>query len=462
MNSHRGYLLGTAAVCALVAGATSASAGGFAIREQSTSSQGASFAGNAASPDLSAMFWNPAAAANKNGTNSESSYSLIVPNAEINVTSASHPNSPALNGAINSPTFGNRSGDIGSVAALGASYFAYQFVNYDPNLFLAIAMNSPYGLKTDLDRSFDNYRGAVIGRESKLVTINVNPTLAYRLSDSLSVGVGAQFQYGSGRFSFATGLPSGQDSRFDGTGVAIGATAGVMWKPAAGTTIGLGWRSQMTQELDGSYINTPGAAPGANPQLPPGLRSVTATTEIELPNTVTLSLRQQVAPNARVLGTVEWSQWSRLKELRVLATGESAGLASGVVIPNTSGSATIGSVSGTVIGVLPANWADGWFFALGGEYDLTKQLTVRAGGAYEISPVDAPRKRLIGIPDNDRIWASAGATYKWSDTLTFDVAYTHLFVKDSQIDRESLSGFRVLGNVDASTDIVSVSMKTKW
>lgn len=408
------------------------------------------------------MFWNPAAAANKNGTNSESSYSLIVPNAEINVTSASHPNSALLNGAINSPTFGNRSGDIGSLAALGASYFSYQFVNYDPNLFLAIAMNSPYGLKTDLDRSFDNYRGAVIGRESKLVTINVNPTLAYRLSDSLSVGVGAQFQYGSGRFSFATGLPSGQDSRFDGTGVAIGATAGLMWKPAAGTTIGLGWRSQMTQELDGSYINTPGAAPGANAALPPGLRSVTATTEIELPNTVTLSLRQQVAPNARVLGTVEWSQWSRLKELRVLATGESAGLASGVVIPNSSGSATIGSVSGTVIGVLPANWADGWFFALGGEYDLTKQLTVRAGGAYEISPVDAPRKRLIGIPDNDRIWASAGATYKWSDTLTFDVAYTHLFVKDGQIDRESLSGFRVLGNVEASTDIISVSMKSKW
>lgn len=432
------------------------------MREQSTSSQGASFAGNAASPDLSAMFWNPAAAANKNGTNSESSYSLIVPRAEISVTSATHPNSAALNGAINSPAFGNSSGDIGSVALLGASYLAYQFVNYDPNLFLAIALNSPYGLKTDLDRGNENYRGAVIGRESKLLTINVNPTLAYRLSNTLSVGVGAQFQYGNGRFSFATGLPNGQDSRFDGTGVAIGATAGVMWKPAAGTTIGLGWRSQMTQELDGSYINSAGAAPGANPALPGGIRSVTATTEIELPNTVTLSLRQQVTSNTRLLGTVEWSQWSRLKELRVLATGESAGPVNGVLIPNSSGSATIGSVSGTVIGVLPADWTDGWFFALGGEVDINKQLTVRAGGAYEISPIDAPRKRLIGIPDSDRIWASAGASYKWSDTLTFDIAYTHLFVKDSQIDRESLGGFRVLGNVDASTDIVSVSMKSKW
>ncbi len=462
MNNHRGYLLGTAAVCALVAGATSASAGGFALREQSTSSQGASFAGNAASPDISAMFWNPAAAANKNGTNSESSYSLIVPRGELNVTSASHPTNATLNGAINSASFGNTSGDIGSLALLGASYFSYQFVNYDPNLFLAIAMNSPFGLKTDLDRNYDTYKGSVVGRETKLLTMSLNPTLAYRLSDSLSVGVGAQLQYGKGRFSFATGLPSGQDSRFDGTGLAVGATAGLMWKPAAGTTIGLGWRSQLSQDLDGAYINTPGAAPGANAALPPGLRTVNASTTIELPNIVTLSLRQQVTSNTRVLGTVEWSQWSRLKELRVVSTGESVGAASGVLIPNSTGSATIGAVPGTVIGVLPAQWSDGWFFALGGEYDVNKQLTVRAGGAYEVSPIDAPRKRLIGIPDNDRIWASAGATYKWSETLSFDIAYTHLFVKDSQFDRESLSGFRVQGTVDASTDIVSVSMKTKW
>ncbi len=462
MNNHRRYLLGTAAVGALVMSAATASAGGFALREQSTSSQGASFAGNAASPDLSAMFWNPAAAANKNGTNTESNYSLIVPRADITITSATHPTNAALNGAIQSPAFGNSSGDIGSLALLGASYFSYQFVNYDPNLFLGLAFNSPFGLKTDLDRGHENYKASVVGRETKLLTLNLNPTMAYRLSNSLSVGVGAQLQYGKGRFSFATGLPDGQDTRFDGTGLAIGATAGLMWKPAAGTTIGLGWRSQMSQDLDGAYINTPGAANGANPALPGGLRSVDAKTTIELPNIVTLSLRQQVTSNTRLLGTVEWSQWSRLKELRVVSDGTSSGLASGVLIPNSTGAATIGAVPGTVIGVLPANWSDGWFFALGGEYDVNKQLTVRAGGAYEISPVDAPKKRLIGIPDNDRIWASLGATYKWSETLTFDVAYTHLFVKDGQMDRDSLSGFHVLGNVDASTDIISVAMKTKW
>lgn len=459
MYAHRNYLLGTVAACAMLAGATAATAGGFALREQSVSSQGASFAGNAANSDLSAMFWNPAAAANKTGPglHSESHYSLIVPRAEINVTSASHPLNAGLNGAINSGAFGNSSGDIGALALLGSSYYSYQFVNFDPNLFLGVSLTTPFGLKTDLDKQFDTYKGAVVGRESKLLTFNLNPVLAYRLSSSLTVGAGAQFQYGKGRFSFATGLPSGQDTRFDGTGLAVGATAGLMWKPAAGTTIGLGWRSQMSQDLDGAFINTPGTSTL-------GLRSVDAKTTIELPNVVTLSLRQSVTSNMRVLGTVEWSQWSRLKELRVTADGSSPSvLAGGVIIPTNTGNPSLAAtVPGTVIGVLPADWSDGWFFALGGEYDLTRQLTVRAGGAYEISPVDSPRKRLIGIPDNDRIWASVGATYKWSETMSFDFAYTHLFVKDSTFNRDSLSGFNVVGTVDASTDIISVSMKSKW
>lgn len=450
MKLKRAGLWGPVACGMLCVAAGSAVAGGFALREQSTSSQGASFAGNAAGNDLSAMFWNPAAAANLGGFNTESHYALIVPRAEISAVSAIHPTNGGLNAALGAA--GNSSGDIGTLALVSSSYMAYQFRNYDPNLFLGIAMNTPFGLKTDLDKGNENYKGSLVGRESKLLTINVSPTLAYRLAPHLTVGVGAQFQYGKGRFSFATGLPNGTDSRFDGSGVAIGATAGIMWKPTAATTVGLGWRSQLSQKLDGAYINTAGAP------NPFGLQSVDATATLELPNIVTLSLRQALSANTRLLGTIEWSQWSRFKEIKLVGDGTSA-LS---LVPQLNGGALPGVVPGTVIGVLPADWSDGWFMALGGEYDVNRQLTLRAGGAYEISPIDNARKRLIGIPDNDRIWASLGATYKWSETTTFDLAYTHLFVKDSRVDRESLTGVHFIGNVDASTDIVSLSMKSKW
>ncbi len=225
MKINRAGLLGSVAVGALCLAAQAAMAGGFAIREQSTSHQGASFAGNAAGGDLSSMFWNPAAAALKNGFNTESHYSLIVPRGEIEITSASHPTNGPVNAALNAAP--NNSGNIGTLAALGSTYLAYQFKNYDPNLFLGMAINSPYGLKTDLDHGHDKYKGAVVGRESRLLTMNISPTLAYRVSSTLMVGVGAQIQYGNGRFSFATGVPSGADARFDGTGVALGATAGI-------------------------------------------------------------------------------------------------------------------------------------------------------------------------------------------------------------------------------------------
>ena len=61
-KTMRQALLAAAASAAMLATAGAAVAGGLAVREQSTSSQGASFAGSAAGGDLSSMFWNPAAA----------------------------------------------------------------------------------------------------------------------------------------------------------------------------------------------------------------------------------------------------------------------------------------------------------------------------------------------------------------------------------------------------------------
>jgi long-chain fatty acid transport protein len=110
-----------------------------------------------------------------------------------------------------------------------------------------------------------------------------------------------------------------------------------------------------------------------------------------------------------------------------------------------------------------SKWADGWFFSLGGEYDVNNKLTLRTGAAYEISPVDDPTKRIAGIPDSDRIWASIGASYKWSPTTTFDLAYTHVFLKDAQLDRLAAgTNNRVLADTTASTDIISVGMKMKF
>ena len=67
------------------------------------------------------------------------------------------------------------------------------------------------------------------------------------------------------------------------------------------------------------------------------------------------------------------------------------------------------------------------------------------------------------MPDSDRWWVSGGATYKWSDKISFDFAYTHIFFDDAPIQRSNLNNtLTFTGQADQSADIVSVSMKTKW
>jgi long-chain fatty acid transport protein len=426
-STFSAILAGTSIAALTAVLATSASAGGFAIREQSVESQGASFAGSAAFGGLSSMYWNPAAAANKDGMNFDSNYTVILPTADIHVKGGT----AFVAGGTND------SGNIGSKALVPASYANYQFANYDKNLYLGLGLNSPFGLSTEPENK--NYTGAVLGRTSRLFTLNVNPNLAYRLSPSLTVGAGVQMMYANGTFKFATGNGAGPTTGFEGTGVAFGATAGLMYTPTSGTTIGLGYRSRMNEKLEGNFytVGTPFAG------------GVAASTEVKLPDIVTLSLKQALSSNTRLLGTVEWSNWSRFEELRVTST--------------TGGRTVLGaSTPGSSIAAIPANWNDGWFFSLGGEYDVNHLLTLRTGVAYEISPVDDPTKRIAGIPDSDRIWASLGASYKWSDTTTFDLAYTHIFLKDAEINRLSLSGSTVLADTSASTDIISVGMKMKF
>jgi long-chain fatty acid transport protein len=415
MSVQRTTLLGSVAVVALIAVSATASAGGFAIREQSVESQGASFAGSAAGGGgLSGMFWNPAITATKDGMNSDSNYSLIVPNAEIHVDKAhSH---PALG------AFAADSGNIAGVAVVPASYFNYQFKNFDPNLYIGLGINSPFGLTTEPENP--NYGGAVLGRTSKLFTMNFNPTLAYKITPAISIGAGLQVMYADGSFKFAAGLPNAPTAGFEGNDIAVGFTAGINLNPVAGTNIGLGYRSRMNEKLEGSFF-----APGV---------ILNANVDLKLPDIVTLSIRQAIAPNMRLLGTVEWTNWSVFEELRVKRQG-----ASDIAIP--------------------ANWSDSWLFSVGAEYDMNRALTLRTGVGYEISPVDDPTKRIVGIPDSDRIWASLGGSYKWTESTTIDFAYTHIFLKDESLRRTSVAaGLPVVADVEAKTDILSVALKTKW
>jgi long-chain fatty acid transport protein len=449
-------LMATTAVAALLATSNAASAGGFYIREQSAEFQGMSFAGDAAGTAISSMFWNSAATANRDGLNTESSYTVISADSKVTVTNYDTtgisdfvPAQQLADYLFSTVPAG--SGDIGPPAFVGATYGSYQL---SKNVFIGMAVNAPFGLKTDPENY--NYQGSVIAQKTELRTYNFNPTVAIRIAPGISVGVGAQIQTAEGAFRFASGTPvhddnlgaaSGFTSKVEGNGWGFGGTAGIMIDATPTTRIGVGYRSQIDQDIDG-HISTDGF---------PALSQDTEVT-LKLPDVVTFSIRQVVSPVMRLNGTFEWTNWSRFKDLTVIAAETGINVLHNPTTPTPDKN----SPAGSEIASIPQNWSDGYFLSGGVEYDIYPTLTGRAGVAYEWSPVDAPEKRSTGFPDANRVWLSGGFSWAFTPTTTIDFGYTHVFVEDSDFSRESLSNVLVEGDVETKIDIVSVGIKTKW
>jgi long-chain fatty acid transport protein len=422
----------TTFAAALLLGASAACAGGFAVREQGALGQGASFAGAGASSALSSMFMNSAAVTTLSGTNADSSLSYIAP--EGNLTAGAGTTASRLNSANWS-----NSTDIGRDAYVPAAYLSHQFKS-DPRFYIGLGVNSAFGLHTEPDK---RWSGSEVGGSTSLFTINYNPVLGYKLSDQLSVAAGPAFEYAKGTFKFATGTPTGPNTYFTGTDVAVGATAGLMYTPTQATRIGLGWRSQITHTLEGNFGTNPGFPVG------PGVSPLASKVDLRLPDIVNLSLQQAIAPNTRLLATVEWTNWSRFGGLEVTAA--------------TSGATVLGAkATGASIAKISGDWDDGWFFSGGLEYDVNSQLTVRAGGAYELSPITKASERIVGIPDANRIWASFGLSYAMSPTTSIDFGYSHVFVEDTKVERDNVAkSVHLSAALDASVDIFTLGVRMK-
>jgi long-chain fatty acid transport protein len=433
--SYRGVktlLLACVGVGALIAATADANAGGFAVREQSAFGQGSSFAGVAAGGSLSSMFWNPATMTQVPGIQFESVLTGIMPYA------ANTPGTPSTFLGLGG------TGDTANDALVPAAYFSWQF---KPNMWLGLSVNSPFGLSVSFPGS---WAGRDYAGNTSLKTYNATPSFAYEINNWLSIGIGVQVQYAKADLS--TGLPTGgatDQLSLTGSGWGYGFTAGLTLTPTPTTTIGLGYRSAMNQKINGT-LSLPAGAIYSPPFSTPG----SASTTLNLPDVVSLGLRQRVGAQWTLLGTAEWTNWSRIGTSNVVQSNGAPAL-----ILNTFGGGAM---------TLPFQYRDGWFFSLGAEYQWNPQLALRGGIGFEQTPI-SDQVRTPRLPDNDRTWLSLGGTYRLTPKMSFDLAYSHLFVKSTSITISDTSNPWFIpalgtytGTVDSHVDIISVALKYRW
>lgn len=436
----KSVLLACCGVGVLLAATADANAGGFALREQSAYGQGSSFAGIAAGGALSSMFWNPATITQFNGKTIEQDVSAILPHASHSFTTATD----AAFGAV---------GNSGMDALLPSGYASWQL---NERFWLGLSMNAPFGLGVHFPQAWAGARGAS-GESTKVETYNFSPTAAYKINDMISVALGVQAQYMKASYDIFSnpfgpgGVGGTQISTLNGAGWGFGWTAGVTLTPLAKTQIGIGYRSAINQKINGT-LDVPTFVQGLAPATPGSVNVV-----LNLPDVVTLGLRQGIGDRWTLLAGVEWSHWSRI------------------------GTANLYRPNGTPALILnnpvrfPFQYSDGWFYSLGGEYKLDPAWTVRAGIAYEKSPI-TDGVRTARIPDNDRMWYSVGATYKPANLrgFTFDAGYSFIDVKNTPIcmgpaaaggcpsNPWSSTTSSYVGSVSSYINIVSVAVRYQW
>jgi len=469
--SHRSRLTLTAlTLVAAGAFAPQAQASGFQLREQSPLSQGNAFAGiSAGGGDISALFFNPAVMTQYDGWQFSLGGTYVGLGAKFENASGSRTPvlqglgffSAPVTGANLSPISGPTSHGNAAISAVLPEFNIMYSVNKD--LKLGLSVNVPFGLTTEYD---SNWVGRYHALKSDLKTIDVAPSIAYRVNDQFTFGVAFvarkanaeltnAVDYGSalglkvGGALAAAGLSTvspgpGQNSPvanvamgapnatfgtpgyatpgawdgqggLKGDGWGYGWKAGFTYQPSQDFRLGFAYHAAMTMTLKGDATFTyPTNLPTTDllALQGAGLTNGKGQADLPLPSTASLGFDWKVSPTFSLQGEVAQTSWSKFKTLDVKFTSNTA--------PQVTDSIT------------DESWKDTTFISVGGTWKLNQEWTVRAGAAFDQSAVD-DNHRTPRIPDNDRKWASFGCSYAFSKKTTLDIGYSRLFISDGKV-----------------------------
>jgi long-chain fatty acid transport protein len=430
MDSNKEVVMKTkfrkAALAAAVAGtfagaSTGVQAGAFALIEQNASGLGNAYAGAAAvAEDASTIFFNPA------GMSLIDRPQLVVAGHVIAV-SADFSGTGSRPLALGGGTFSGTA-DAGESAFVPNLYFAMPI---NERMHFGVGLNVPFGLTTDYD---DNWVGRFQGIKSELMTVNINPSISYMLSDTVSIGAGINYQRADVELTNASVTGAGEGrTKLEADDDAWGWNVGVLFQAGPATKVGVAYRSVMDYSLEGDATTI-----AAGAIQPAG--TFAAKADATFPDMVSLSLAHALSDRLELLADATFTRWSELEAVRVI------------------------DGTGTTRDVLDFDFNDTWRYSVGANYKWNDQWTLKAGVAYDQTPVKNAQTRTVRLPDNDRTWVALGAQAKVGQAGRVDVGYAHLFIKDADIDHQrsqlgvpaGLGDSRVTGKFEGSVDIFSI------
>jgi long-chain fatty acid transport protein len=399
--------------------AKQAQAAAFALAEQGVSGLGNAYAGAAAAAeDASTVWWNPAGMSRlPSGIHVQAAAHVIIPSTKF------------TNGSSANPFIGTGNGGDAGDTTVVPNLFAAMSLN--PAWSIGLGINVPFGLKTEYD---SGWIGQFQGIKSEVKTLNINPSVSYKLSDQASIGFGVSWQ--RGEIDLTTGIPAAAGGGVNSTSIdgdAWGFNVGALFNLGPATRVGVHYRSSLDYKLDGdTSFSSPALAP----------RNGNVKLDLKTPATLSFSAVHKLNSQWELLADATWTEWSKIDRLPLVFTS--------------------GPLNGATLDTLVFIFDDTWRLSIGANYKWSGPWTLRFGVAYDQSPVPNAETRSVRLPDNDRYWLAFGATYQMSKVSKLDIGYAFVNFKDAPINNDQRSATPVPkglvnGTYEATVNVLSVA-----
>lgn len=372
----------TTLATALLLVTAQSSAAGFQVSEHSASGLGRAFAGEAAVADnASVLARNPAAMSRFKQAEFTIVGSYVKPNVDIEGVTDQNPSRLNADNIVHS-------------AFVPATYFI-QPIN--DKFAVGVGLFSTYGVATEFEK---DYAAGTAAGTTDLMTLNINPSVSFKATEQLSLGLGLNATYGTATvdryqgdlagYLPGSGTPTAGTPYFEmeGDTWGFGWNAGVLFEFNETNRIGLAYRSQVDMDFEGEFKGVTSGGITINSGL-----------DLPLPAIAEFSGYHALTDSFAVSYSVLWTQWSKFEELKAVKSDD-----------------------GSELFKKSEDFDDNMRYSVGVEYTLD-QVILRAGFAYD----ESAGKTTLSIPESDRFWYTVGATYNVSPALSLDFGLAYIY-----------------------------------
>lgn len=282
---------------------------------------------------------------------------------------------------------------------LGTPFYFYGTYKINDELSAGLAVYTPFGSSVVWG---DDWSGRNLIQDISLQAIFFQPTVSYKISEKLNVGLGLIYATGAVEINRAIPAPIGENNSVNlkGNTASYGYNFGIHYQATEKLTVGVTYRSEIEMELEGG---------DADFSVDPALRSNFPDTKFDatlpLPSTTTLGIAYQASE--KLLLSVEGSLvgWSTYESLDFDFEDNTESLEDSEN---------------------PRNYEDAIIVRAGAQYSVNDKLDARLGVYYDQSPV-TDEYFNPETPSTDNLGITAGLSYNVSEKFTVDAAFLYIY-----------------------------------